>query len=167
PGAKFVKDIAAGAVLVAAITAAVVGATIFLGAMQLEVSRERMLHPSTVPQVVGAFLLLMVAVLVIKVLAGKGTLLQGGVVSGHSAAAFFLATVVVVLVPHPLVAALVFLLAGIVAQSRVEAGIHTLREVVIGAVAALAIAVAVLRGPVWLARLLPDATRSVPGGSGR
>ncbi|MFM7320443.1 MAG: diacylglycerol kinase family protein, partial [Armatimonadota bacterium] len=43
PGAKFVKDIAAGAVLVAAITAAVVGATIFLGAMQLEVSRERML----------------------------------------------------------------------------------------------------------------------------
>jgi len=160
PGAKFVKDIAAGSVLVAAITAAVVGATIFLGALQLETTRGRMLHPSTVPQAVGAFLLLMVAVLVMKVLAGKGSLLRGGAVSGHSAAAFFLAAVVVVVVPHPVVAVLVFLLAGIVAQSRVEAGIHTLREVVIGAVAALAIAVAVLRGPVWLARWLPE--RTVP-----
>lgn len=155
PAAKFVKDIAAGAVLVSAITAAVVGSIIFLGALKLEVARTRMLQPVTVPQFVGAFLLLMVLVLVLKVSAGKGTLLQGGVISGHAATAFFVAAAMVFVVPHPIVAVMGFLLAALVAQSRVEAGIHSLREVVVGAVAAVAVALLVLRLPLWIAHVLP------------
>jgi len=155
PAAKFVKDIAAGAVLVSAITALVVGSIIFLGALDLEVSRLRMLHASNIPQFVGAFLLLMVLVMVLKVTAGKGTLLYGGAISGHSAVAFFLATSVVVVAPHLWVGVLAYALAAIVAQSRVEAKVHTLREVVVGALAGILVVVLLVRVPVWLARAIP------------
>lgn len=160
PAAKFVKDIAAGAVLVSAITAAVVGCIIFLGALDLEVSRQRMLYPSTIPQFVGAFLLLMVLVLVLKVTAGKGTLLYGGAISGHTAVAFFMATAVVVLAPHLWVGVLAYGIAALVGQTRVEAKAHTVREVVVGAIAGTVAVLLLLRVPIWVAHLLPKA----PGG---
>ncbi len=161
PAAKFVKDIAAGAVLVSAITAAVVGCIIFLGALNLEVSRQRMLNPSTVPQFVGAFLLLMVLVLALKVTAGKGTLLYGGAISGHTAVAFFMATAVVVLAPHIWVGVFAYGIAALVGQTRVEAKAHTVREVIVGAIAGTLAVLLLLRVPMWIARLLPKDASSI------
>ena len=147
--------------MVSAITAAVVGSIIFLGALDLDVSRQRMLYPSTVPQFVGAFLLLMVLVMVLKVAAGKGTLLYGGVISGHTAVAFFMATAVVMLAPHFWVGLLAYGIAALVGQTRVESKAHTLREVIVGAVAGTVAVLLLLRVPIWLAGLLPKSPTGV------
>ena len=52
-------------------------------------------------------------------------------------------------------AVLAFLLALLVAQSRVEARIHTVREVVMGAVLALFLTASVYRIPSWAVQYLP------------
>jgi membrane-associated phospholipid phosphatase len=52
-----------------------------------------------------------------------------------------------------------------VAQSRVEAKIHTLREVVAGAVIALTLAALVLKVPQWLGTHLPSSLVPSPAAS--
>lgn len=155
PAAKFIKDIAAGAVLIAAIVAALVGAVVFWGAVRLDSLSVRLAQPPTVPVFAGAFVLLLILVLTGKIVGRKGTLLQGGVISGHSAIAFYVAGVIIFLVPQPTVVLLALGLAALVAQSRVEAKIHTLREVVAGAVIALVLVALVLKVPQWLGMHLP------------
>ncbi|MES2462932.1 MAG: diacylglycerol kinase [Armatimonadota bacterium] len=155
PAAKFAKDIAAGAVLIAAVNAVVVGFVLFLGGGRPEMLRYRLQQPPTLYLFVVAAVLLFIALLVWKILGEKGTLLQGGVVSGHSAIAFFLATTIIFVANNAFAAVLAFLLALLVAQSRVEARIHTLREVVIGAVLALFLTASVYRIPSWTVRYLP------------
>ena len=59
--------------------------------------------------------------------------------SAHSALAFFCLVSVCYLSSDVLVWALSFVLAMLVAQSRVETGVHTLREVLIGGAVALAV----------------------------
>jgi diacylglycerol kinase (ATP) len=140
PLAKVAKDVAAGAVLVAAVNAALVGALLFLDAEHI---RLRLLEPPHPIDNVQAFAVGMVMLLILlviwKVTGGKGRFLQGGVVSGHTAIAFFLSTSTLFVTRHPLVAVLTLLLALLVAQSRVEAGIHTPKEVVYGALLGIVI----------------------------
>ncbi len=150
PGAKFVKDIAAGAVLISAITAALVGAVVFWGAIRPDSLQIRLKQQPTVPVFAGAFVLLMLIVLLGKIAGRKGSLFQGGIISGHAAIAFYLAGVIIFLVPQPAVGLLSLGLAALVAQSRVETKVHTLREVVAGAVIALVLAALVLKVPQWL-----------------
>ena len=156
PAAKFIKDVAAGAVLISAITAVLVGGVVFWGAVRLDTLSIRLIQPPTVPVFLGAFVLLLLIVFLGKIAGRKGSLLQGGVISGHSAIAFYLAGVIVFLVPQPAVGLLALGLAALVAQSRVETKIHTLREVVAGAVIALALAALVLQVPQWLGFHLPQ-----------
>ena len=59
--------------------------------------------------------------------------MQGGAVSGHAALAFAVATILALYYQKPLVALLSYGLAALVAQSRVEAQIHTAIEVTWGA----------------------------------
>ena len=69
-----------------------------------------------------------------KAFAGRhGSPLQGGAISGHAALAFSGATLITVLAPTFVVGVLAFFLAFLVSQSRVEGGIHTFREVALGA----------------------------------
>jgi diacylglycerol kinase (ATP) len=155
PAAKYAKDVAAGAVLIAAINAAVVGGIVFLSYFQSYIVKARMQSPPTITVVVAALLLLLVIVLLGKILGKKGSLAKGGAISGHSAVAFFLA-MTIALVAHSWVIGLIALvLATLVAQSRVEGRIHSLREVVTGAVIAMAVAVIVFTLPGVLAGLLP------------
>jgi diacylglycerol kinase (ATP) len=155
PAAKYAKDVAAGAVLIAALTAAMVGAVVFWGAIQPASFQPRLAQQPTVPVFFGAFLLVLLLVLFGKIVGRKGTLLQGGVISGHSAIAFFIAGVIFFIVPYPIVGLLAIALAAMVAQSRVETGVHTIREVVVGAITALAIVALVLRLPQLLGSVLP------------
>lgn len=54
--------------------------------------------------------------------------------SGHSAISFALATIITVLTTDPLVMILAYVLAFIVAQSRVDSEVHSVWEVFIGGV---------------------------------
>jgi len=150
PLAKVAKDVAAGAVLVAAVNAALVGALLFLDVDHI---RQRLEGGQPQVDTVQAFavglVMLLILLVIWKVNGGKGRFLQGGVVSGHTAIAFFLAASVLFLAPNqPLIVLLSFLLALLVGQSRVEAGIHTLREVLYGALLGLLI-------PMILYRIIP------------
>ena len=152
PLARAAKDIAAGSVLVAAGAAGLCGVLLFLDLEQLE---HRLTYPAPRgdPVQVSAIglVLLLVVLIVWKARGGQGTFLHGGVVSGHSAIACFLCTVILLLSQHPFVAFLAVLLAVLVCQSRVESGVHTLREVLFGALLGVGL-------PVLLYRLIPAVT---------
>lgn len=144
PLAKFAKDIAAGAVLVATVNAVVVAWVLFLGDRRLEDIRVNLQRPAptlTVGLTVGTFLIFVVVSLV-KVLTMKGKirLFHGGTVSGHTALGFFFAVAVIIVSNNLMAAILAMLLAALIAQSRVEAGVHTLREVVLGALLGITLA---------------------------
>ena len=155
PAAKFAKDIAAGGVLIASINAVVVGFILFLWDGRPDQLKLRLQTPGAIYIFITGFLLLLALLIVAKVMGGKGTLLRGGVVSGHSAIAFFLATTIVFVTGNVFVSALAVLLALLVAQARVEARFHTVQEVVIGAALALFLTACAYQLPNWLGKALP------------
>jgi diacylglycerol kinase (ATP) len=127
PLAKLAKDIAAGAVLISAITAVVVGDQ-KIALLHIAVDN----NPRPLRVLLTVAVLILVVVLIGKVLGGKGSILSGGVVSGHSAVSFFLASTLIYRARDYFTLVLALLLAFLVAQSRVEGKIHTIQEVVIG-----------------------------------
>lgn len=145
PLAKFAKDIAAGAVLITTINALAVAVILFLGGNRLKtVSAELSLQAPnpTVVFVIG-IVLLFVMVALWKIAGGKGTILKGGLVSGHSAIGFFLAACIMFMSKKPAIAIMAYALAILIAQSRVEGEIHSLMEVINGAIVATAVAMLV------------------------
>jgi diacylglycerol kinase (ATP) len=138
PLAKFAKDIAAGAVLITTINALAIGFLLAVSGGRLRSLDEEMgFHAPSLPTVlVVTFILVATMVTMWKVAGGKGKLWRGGIVSGHAALGFFLATTVLFMSRKVMIGAMAFLLAALVAQSRVEGGIHTLREVITGALVA-------------------------------
>lgn len=136
PLAKFAKDIAAGAVLIAVINAFAVGFLLFFGGSRWQDLSERVQvgTPEWPTMVLVAFLLVMIYTMTWKVAGGKGKFWKGGIVSGHTALGFFMAVTVLYLSKSIPVAAVAFLMALLIAQSRVQAGIHSVREVVAGAI---------------------------------
>lgn len=142
PLAKFAKDIAAGAVLMTTLNALAVGFLLFFGGNHMQRFPDEIgLQPPKWPTVATvAIVLLAVLVTMWKVAGGKGKLWKGGIVSGHSALGFFLATTILFVPNKAAVGVMAYLLAILVAQSRVEGGIHTLREVITGALVATGLA---------------------------
>jgi diacylglycerol kinase (ATP) len=137
PMAKFAKDIAAGAVLVTTMVALVVGGLLIVGedrweAIKVNLTSENLGLTFPLRLIIGAAILFF-AVVVGKGLGKRGTVLQGGLVSGHAAYAFFFAFAVPFVTENVLASCLAILLACIVAQSRYEAKIHSIFELVLGA----------------------------------
>lgn len=161
PAAKFAKDIAAGAVLIASVNAVVVGFVLFLWSGRPAELKMRLATPPGFYVFIVGFLLLLILLVVGKVMGQKGTLLQGGVVSGHTAIAFFLATTVMFFAGNYFVAILAMLLALLVAQSRIEGRIHTVQEVVIGAALGLFLTASVYQLPLWFGNLITQPAASV------
>ena len=106
PLAKIAKDAAAGAVLIAAVGAALAGYSIFYqGHHQRRRARSsRRCRP--VPANVALIALAVVAIATIfaKAWVGRGSALQGGAVSGHAALAFAVATMLAFFYQKPLAA---------------------------------------------------------------
>ena len=137
PNAKLAKDIAAGAVLIASITAVAVGFLVFSSA-----AGQRATHvldrvrdaPADITLV--ALVLVVLIVLATKAWTGRGTPLRGGLPSGHAAIAFAAWVAVTYLVGSDhrfVVSGLALIMAVLVAQTRVESGIHSSLEVAYGA----------------------------------
>jgi diacylglycerol kinase (ATP) len=134
PLARRAKDVAAGAVLASSI------GTVVIGYMAL----SRFLFPSIAHGLnllgrpagelpVVAVLVVIIAVVLLKALFGRGTPLHGGMPSGHAAVAFSVATSIALSQVAPLIILLVLSLAAMVSHSRLLLGIHTLKEVLSGA----------------------------------
>jgi diacylglycerol kinase (ATP) len=144
PLAKIAKDVAAGAVLVAAFGTAVMGYLV-LAKYLFPVHRGAlaMVGTSSEMGMVVSVILVLIAVIILKALTGSGTPLKGGVPSGHSAVAFSIATSVSLNTQDPLVSVLSFILAVMVSHSRLLLRIHTMREVIFGALTGTILTVAV------------------------
>lgn len=143
PLAKLAKDVAAGAVLIASLNAFIAGILIFFGSEPIRTIRHGVQIPVRTPDVtvvlVVGVLVVALAVITSKLFVGRGNdaLMRGGVVSGHSAIGFFLAMTIIFTTGNRFVAVLALLMAALIAQSRVEARIHSVQEVVLGAVVAI------------------------------
>ena len=75
-----------------------------------------------------------IATIIVKAIFGEGTPLKGGMPSGHSALGFSIATAISLITEEPICILLSFLLAFITAQSRVDSEVHSILEVVVGAI---------------------------------
>lgn len=135
PLARVAKDVAAGAVLLAAINAIVTGYLVFFPKLNPVLPKviESITH-SPAHLTLIAISLVVFSVVVFKVWTGTGRPLSGGMPSGHAAVAFALATAIILISKDGLVATLAILLSLLVVQSRVEGGIHNVTEVIIGSV---------------------------------
>jgi diacylglycerol kinase (ATP) len=137
PMAKLAKDIAAGAVLVAALNAVAVGYLVFSGEVAERSSRflDRLSDAPAELTLVSLAVTVMV-VIAIKAYTGRGTPLRGGLPSGHAAVAFagwMAATLLLDGSSHRfLISSLTFIMALLVAQTRVETGVHSAGEVASG-----------------------------------
>jgi diacylglycerol kinase (ATP) len=138
PMAKLAKDIAAGAVLIATLNAVAVGYLVFSGAVADRSSRflDR-LSDARAELTLVALALTVILVIAVKAWTGRGTPLRGGLPSGHAAVAFagwMAATLVLDDTSHRfLISSLTFIMALLVAQTRVETGVHSATEVASGA----------------------------------
>ncbi len=147
PLARVAKDVAAGAVLFAALNAALVGYLIFFERLKAPILTTLVGVRRTPEHVaVVALGLTLLLVFVGKAFFGRGTFLRGGLPSGHAALAFGLWAMVALLSKSPLIAVLTFILALTIAISRVRLGIHSALEVSAGAL----LGVGVTAGCFWI-----------------
>lgn len=148
---KAAKDIAAGAVLVMSMISAMVGIIIFGNAlMKFEgVSLERLFTNKTYIALLVIIVTLTV-VFILKMFFGRGTPMHGGMPSGHSALSFAIATVISIYSGNLMIMGLSYILALIVAESRVESKIHSITEVALGAVLGIIVAIVIMGGIYFL-----------------
>jgi len=151
PMAKLAKDIGAGAVLIAAINAIAVGYLVFSGQVADESSRLLdKLSDAPAELTVVALVLTIAAVIAMKALSGRGSPLRGGWPSGHAAVAFagwMAVTLVLGDSDHRfLVSSLSLIMALLVAQTRIEAGVHSTLEVASGGVVGALVTLAIFQG---------------------
>jgi diacylglycerol kinase (ATP) len=137
PMAKLAKDIAAGAVLIAALNAVAVGYLVFSGEVADRSSRflDR-LSDAPAELTLVSLAVTVIIVIALKAYTGRGTPLRGGLPSGHAAVAFAGWMAVTLLLDDSshrfLISSLAFIMALLVAQTRVETGVHSATEVASG-----------------------------------
>lgn len=134
--AKMAKDIAAGCVFITVFYAIIVGYLIFFKTVKIIDFSESISRIRQSPWHITFIALVVVLslVIIIKILLRKGTPLRGGWPSGHSAFGFSIFTVITLISSNLLVAMLAFIMALLVATSRVRKGLHTAWEAVAGSV---------------------------------
>lgn len=144
PLARLAKDISAGAVLIASINALIVGYLLFFDRLN-NFSEVILFKIRRSPIHLTFIALLLVVLLTIglkaKYYRGRGSHFQGGTVSGHAAVSFCAATIIAFLAENVLIITMTFGLALLVGESRIEGKIHTLFEVVFGAILGITIGI--------------------------
>lgn len=131
--ARIAKDIAAGAVFITAFGAAVLGYIILFPYVKgifpggFHIARHSKDDISLI-----SFIIVLIFVIIAKSYFGKGHPLSGGMPSGHSALAFSAWMCVTFTTGNFLASLLCFILAALIAHSRVAAKVHSVWEVVAG-----------------------------------
>jgi diacylglycerol kinase (ATP) len=133
PLARAAKDVAAGAVLVAAFAAAAVGWVVLFPKVGTEAAQVLSLVNGSEPVAIASILLIvLVLIVLLKAKVGRGRPLHGGMPSGHAAVSFTIATVLTLRTEDPIVGVLCGALAAMVSHSRLLHRIHTGAEVLAG-----------------------------------
>jgi diacylglycerol kinase (ATP) len=132
--AKMAKDIAAGCVFVASVYAIIVGYLVFFKKLSILNLSDAMLRIRQSPWHLTFIALVLVLTLVIitKLILHRGTPFRGGWPSGHSAFAFSIFTITAFLSDSVIIVSLVFIMAVLLAASRIKRGIHSPWEVIAG-----------------------------------
>jgi diacylglycerol kinase (ATP) len=145
PMAKIAKDTSAGAVMMAACGAGIMGYLILAKyILPLYGKALAMFGTQSDLGTVVAVLIVTIVVIMIKSLSGTGSPLHGGVPSGHSAVAFSIATAVSLNTGDPLISLLSIALAVMVSHSRLLMRIHSMREVILGSLVGAGVTILVL-----------------------
>lgn len=144
--AKASKDLAAAAVFISALNALFVAYLIFFDkfinfydSVIVKIARR----PSHLA-VISISLVIVVTIFLKGVFyQGHGTAFKGGFVSGHTSLAFCMATIGIMMVDQSLERFLFLIMALIVAESRYEADIHSIPEIIRGAILGASMAMAI------------------------
>ncbi|MBF0506935.1 MAG: diacylglycerol kinase [Nitrospirae bacterium] len=133
--ARIAKDVAAGAVLITAFGAAVIGYIILFPYFSAEFQRGLHIAKHSKEEItLIATILVLITVIVLKSYFGKGQPFRGGMPSGHAALAFSVWVAITYSTESFAASLLSFALAAIIAQSRVTVRAHNPYEVIAGAV---------------------------------
>lgn len=134
PRAKAIKDTAAGAVLITALGAALIGYILLFEPARDFFYNGLVIAKRSEPDIaVIALIVVLIFVVITKSLFGKGEPLRGGMPSGHSAVGFSIWIAITFLTESFMASMLVLIMAIFIAKSRVAVDIHRPREVVLGA----------------------------------
>jgi diacylglycerol kinase (ATP) len=150
PLAKLAKDIAAGAVLISTVNAVAIGYLVFSNQFANR-SSHLIDRIRDAPAELTLIMLVLTILVVIsfKAYTGRGTPLRGGLPSGHAAIAFggwMAVTAILGDFRHWfLVSSLTFIMALLVAQTRIEAGVHSFTEVAFGGILGALVALVVFQ----------------------
>jgi len=149
PLAKLAKDVAAGAVLIATVNAVAIGYLVFAGEISDRSSRVLdQIRDAPADLTLIALVLTILIVIATKAYTGRGTPLRGGLPSGHAALAFagWMAATYVVGAEHRfLISSIALVMAFLVAQTRIEAGVHSAVEVAYGGILGALVTLAVFQ----------------------
>ena len=134
--ARIAKNVAAGAVVLTAVNALIVGYLVFFR----KLSSFRLTSLAFFSDLSAHITFAALAVVVVVVIALKSrqagknvNYLQGGLPSGHTAIAFALFMAVTLISNQIIVSMVTLILALVVAESRLETKVHTIWEVLLGA----------------------------------
>jgi diacylglycerol kinase (ATP) len=135
PQVRIIKDAAAGAVLVAVACALFVGFFVFSRYWRwpLEALVFRLRHANEYLLMLSVVMVVFLVILW-KSFLHRGTPFRGGPVSGHAAVAGAVWCAVLFTTDSPFVQAATFLLAFLVAQGRLRGKVHSVPEILAGAV---------------------------------
>jgi diacylglycerol kinase (ATP) len=134
PLAKIAKDVAAGAVLIAATNALVIAYLVLFDPVARVLQKGLTIaEAAPAPLTVIALGLTLLVVIALKALSHEGSFVHGGWPSGHAALAFGAAVALGYVTGSASALALALFIAVLVAQSRVEGEIHTIPQVILGA----------------------------------
>lgn len=146
PFAKASKDLSAAATFIAALNALFVAYLIFFDKF-LDLYNSVFARITRRPSHLAVITLALVIVVTIFLKGvfyeGHGSAFKGGFVSGHTSLSFCAATIGILLVDQPLVKLMFIGLALIVAESRYETNIHSVPEIIRGAILGTSMAMAI------------------------
>jgi len=142
PQARRAKDTAAGGVMAALVTALTVILFVLVQHNLVGdwLTADTPIEPHTIRLGLLGLIAALLVVVLIKAVVNRGTLLMGGIISGHATLAFLAFFGVVFVSRNWVVSGMALLLALLVAQSRIQTGVHRFWEVAGGALLAAVIA---------------------------
>ena len=146
PFAKASKDLSAAATFIAALNALFVAYLIYFDKflnLYNSVFARITRRPSHLAVITLALVIVVTIFLKGVFYEGHGSAFKGGFVSGHTSLSFCAETIGILLVDQPLVKLMFIGLALIVAESRYEANIHSVPEIIRGAILGTSMAMAI------------------------